>query len=128
MHGPIDRAIAFVQAIPPSARGPIAVVRDRDAVVVALDPVDRIAADGLAGVTALDRIWRSGGFWVGALAYDLGRSIETVDAGVNAVARDDRGFPDVAFTRFARAVRFTATGANQPGSRATVELGGMGSS
>ncbi len=103
------------------AQEPIAVVRDGADVVACSGPVDRVVADGSAGLEALSRLWDSGGFWVGALSYDLGRAIEQVvpdDRRAAAPAdrparaaraartaradRADRHAPDVVFTRYER--------------------------
>ncbi len=130
-------AAAFALRLRARDRGPVAVVRAGDEAVVCSDPVARVTADGTEGIAALDAIWHGGGFWVGALAYDLGRAIETFDRHSNGAsrARGDRDHPGVAFTRFATQVRFgphTTTPVEQPGEEPPVEppapLGAMVSS
>ena len=133
-------AAAFVRQPGVVDGGPVAVVRDGADVIVCTDAVEHVAADGDAGLRAFDHMWR-GGFWVGALAYDLGRAIERVEtaAGTSSVAsRDDRGCADVVFTRFAKQFRFTPTTTDasfdlQYASQTThshreLALGGMASS
>ncbi|HEY3831275.1 MAG TPA: hypothetical protein VGO03_03205, partial [Acidimicrobiia bacterium] len=119
---PISAAAAFVRQPGVGDRGPIAVVRDGADVIVGTDAVEQVAADGEAGLRALDRMWLGDGFWVGALAYDLGRTIEpAAPAGAPAdsapsAPHDDRGFADVAFTRFATQHRFTPDPARRASS------------
>jgi para-aminobenzoate synthetase component 1 len=60
-------------------------------------PVEVVVARGVDVFAALDHV-ANGGFWVGFCAYDLGRSIERIDART----ADDAGLPDVAFVRFDR--------------------------
>jgi para-aminobenzoate synthetase component 1 len=122
--------------------GPVAVVRDGRDVIVCTDAVEHVAAHGDAGLQALDHMWAGDGFWVGALAYDLGRVIERVDIDTDTDGhtdgrpnRDDRGFAHVAFTRFATQTRFTPNSTNpesadtpSDASHRDRALGGMASS
>lgn len=79
----------------PSESGMV-VVRDGLDFVVATRPSEVIVADGPTAFGELDRVERSGGWWAGYLAYDLGRSVEPV----NPRAEDDRSLPDLVLARF----------------------------
>ena len=72
-----------------------AIARDGNAFLVATRPARVVSGSGRDAFAALDEIDR-GGFWVGFVAYDLGRSIERV--GSDTV--DDVMIPDVAFARY----------------------------
>jgi para-aminobenzoate synthetase component 1 len=75
----------------------------RDCAIVRVDgqwlaasaPSAVVRASGPDAFAALRNI-ASGGFWVGFLTYDLGRTIEHIDSH----APDDLGLPDVLFARF----------------------------
>ena len=71
------------------------VVRDGDATVVAVDPVEVRVASGEDAFALLAAAGRAG-FWAGYLAYDLGRTVERV----GAAAHDDLALPDVALARY----------------------------
>jgi para-aminobenzoate synthetase component 1 len=77
------------------ADSPYAVVRDGERWIVGTRPSRVITARGAHTFGALDEISR-GGFWVGFVAYEAGRAIEHIAAGVD----DDLGLPDLAFVRF----------------------------
>jgi para-aminobenzoate synthetase component 1 len=72
-----------------------AVVRDGDRWLACNEPSEVIVARGDDAFVALDQI-ATGGFWVGFLAYDLGRAVERI----TPCAADDLGLPDLAFVRF----------------------------
>jgi para-aminobenzoate synthetase component 1 len=72
-----------------------AVVRDGDTVSVMVGPDCTVTARAADAFRALD-VAASGGFWVAALAYDLGRSVESVVPS----SVDDLGLPDVLLARF----------------------------
>jgi para-aminobenzoate synthetase component 1 len=74
---------------------PLAVVRDRDALVIGVDPDAVVVANGADGFAALDHAER-GGFWIGLLSYDLGRAVERVAPRAAA----DLECPDVVLARF----------------------------
>ncbi len=99
---PMRRATVLLGRLGAHGRGPVAVVRDGDSVIVALGAEAHVRADGPRALGALDDIWAGSGFWAGAISYDLGRSIERVTGS----ARRDRPGRDVAFTRFATRVVF----------------------
>ncbi|HEV7534819.1 MAG TPA: anthranilate synthase component I family protein, partial [Acidimicrobiia bacterium] len=87
--------VAVLGALPAGAD--VAVVRrDPGQWVVGVAPDARLEASGPAALDGLDRLDRSGGWWAGWLAYDLGRAVERV------VRRqpDDLGLPDVSLARF----------------------------
>src|SRR4051794_26853959 len=70
----LRRAAAVARAV--AATGaPVAVTTDGAAVLVATDPVEVVTADGHAAWNALRHV-DAAGFWVGWIAYDLGRTIE----------------------------------------------------
>jgi para-aminobenzoate synthetase component I len=75
--------------------GGVAIVRDGERWLVGDDATDVVIASGAGAFDALDAMAR-GGFWVGFVAYDLGRTIERV----TPRAADDLGLPDLAFARF----------------------------
>lgn len=77
---------------------------------------DVVVADGANAFDALDVMAR-GGFWVGYIAYDLGRTIERI----TPRATDDLGLPDLAFARFDQ-LREVAVLPPLPGTK-TVQLG-----
>ena len=85
---------ASVLAQLPSTGG-CAVVRDGDATIVACAPECVRTASGEAAFALLDDAGRDG-FWVGALAYDLGRTVERVHTRI----ADDLGIPDVVLARY----------------------------
>ena len=85
---------ASVLAQLPSTGG-CAVVRDGDATIVACAPERVRTASGEAAFALLDDAGRDG-FWVGALAYDLGRTVERVHTRI----ADDLGIPDVVLARY----------------------------
>jgi para-aminobenzoate synthetase component 1 len=112
--GAAERALGgLLAALPPSG---VAVVRRRDAWIVGTCPTEvRVGAGGRA-FDVLREIDHGDGFWVGFAAYDLGRSVERVDAR----AADDVGVADLAFARFdARAVL-------EPGRAPRIEGSGAG--
>jgi para-aminobenzoate synthetase component I len=78
----------------PARRG-CAVVHDGDATVVACAPDEVRTASGEAAFVLLDQASREG-FWVGYLAYDLGRSVERIHARI----ADDLDIPDVVLARY----------------------------
>ena len=69
--------VALQLTVPDLAAFPV-IQRVGSSTHVAADPVEVIAADGNDALGALDAL--TPGWWVGFLAYDLGRSIEHVDA------------------------------------------------
>jgi para-aminobenzoate synthetase component 1 len=85
---------ASVLAQLPSTGG-CAVVRDGDATIVACAPERVRTASGEAAFALLDDAGRDG-FWVGALAYDLGRTVERVHTRI----ADDLRIPDVVLARY----------------------------
>ncbi len=70
-------------------------MRDGERWLVGEHATEVIIASGTDAFDALDAMAR-GGFWVGFVAYDLGRTIERV----TPRAADDLGLPDLAFARF----------------------------
>jgi para-aminobenzoate synthetase component I len=72
-----------------------AVVRDGPATVIGVAPEAVRVGRGEAAFAVLDEAGE-GGFWVGFLAYDLGRAVERVPS----LAVDDLGLPDVALARY----------------------------
>lgn len=72
-----------------------AVVRDGDRWIIGERPARVVTASGKATFDALAEIAR-GGFWVGFVSYDAGRTIEHIDTRT----ADDLGPPDLAFARF----------------------------
>jgi para-aminobenzoate synthetase component 1 len=68
-----------------------------------------VTARGADAFDALDELG-SGGFWVGFLSYDLGRSIERITASTD----DDLGLPDLAFTRYDDRQPLVGLGAGGP--------------
>jgi anthranilate/para-aminobenzoate synthase component I len=91
-------------------------VRDGERRLVGDDATEVVIASGPDAFDALDAMAR-GGFWVGFVAYDLGRTIEQVTPS----AADDLGLPDLAFARFDH-VRETSM-LPPPPVEATVSLG-----
>ena len=81
---------------------PVAVVRDGDRTVVAVEAVDALllAPDAFA---ALDAV--TGGFWAGALPYELGAQVERVHG-----TADPAVDPPVGFLRFAVRAEIAADG------------------
>ena len=78
----------------PTAGG-CAVVRAGAATVIGVSPMVVRAASGADSFAVLREV-DEGGFWIGACAYDLGRSIERVhERTAEALA-----IPDVAFARY----------------------------
>jgi para-aminobenzoate synthetase component I len=73
----------------------VAIVRSGDRWLVGDGPADIVVANGGEAFDALDHM-ACGGFWVGFVAYDLGRTIERVVPRTT----DDLGLPDLAFARF----------------------------
>lgn len=71
----------------------LAVVRDGTATVIAVEPLERLRLDGPAALAALGDM--RPGWWAGAIAYELGRSIERVGP-----RRVDTEVPDLLLTRF----------------------------
>jgi para-aminobenzoate synthetase component I len=78
----------------PTGRG-CSIVRDNDTTIVAIEPAEVRSASGDAAFVLLDDAAR-GGFWIGYLAYDLGRSIEDV----RSRSVDDLRLPDVVLARY----------------------------
>jgi para-aminobenzoate synthetase component 1 len=72
-----------------------AVVRDGAHWISCSAPARTIVARGADAFDALDEMSR-GGFWVGYVAYDLGRAVEHIDAR----AVDDLALPDLTFVRY----------------------------
>jgi para-aminobenzoate synthetase component 1 len=89
--------LGAVAALDPSES--VAVVRDGDATILALDPLEVVRADGATALAALDSL--TPGWWAGFLAYDLGRAIEPVRARRPDAHPAPAGLPDVALVRFA---------------------------
>src|SRR5262249_26474719 len=85
---------ATVVAQLPPGRG-ATVVRDGAATIVAVDPDEVRTANSDDAFALLSRASHDG-FWIGALSYDLGRSIEHV----SARAVDDLHLPDVVLARY----------------------------
>jgi para-aminobenzoate synthetase component 1 len=85
---------ASVLARLPASRG-CAVVRDGDATIVACAPAEVRAASGEDAFALLDDAGREG-FWVGFVAYDLGRSVERIRTRI----ADDLAIPDVMLARY----------------------------
>jgi para-aminobenzoate synthetase component 1 len=78
----------------PTAGG-CAIVRAGGSTVIGVSPTAVRAASGTDAFAVLREV-DAGGFWIGACAYDLGRSVERV----HARAANDLAIPDVAFARF----------------------------
>jgi para-aminobenzoate synthetase component 1 len=74
---------------------PSAIVRDGDEWIVCSDPLEVLTASGAHAFAELDRMARRG-FWVGFCAYDLGRSVESIEQ----KSADDLALPDLAFVQF----------------------------
>jgi para-aminobenzoate synthetase component 1 len=91
-----------------------AIVRNGDEWIVCTDPVDVVIASGDRAFDELDCLARAG-FWVGFCSYDLGRTIEHIDAKIE----DDFPLPDLAFVRYATVTRRAAP----PPAHEAVELG-----
>jgi len=72
-----------------------AVVRAGASTVIGVSPTRVRSASGADAFAVLREV-DAGGFWIGACAYDLGRSIERV----HARTVDDLRIPDVAFARY----------------------------
>ncbi|MGH8990041.1 MAG: anthranilate synthase component I family protein [Acidimicrobiia bacterium] len=72
----------------------VAVVRDGDAWVVAVDPDDVMTVRGADAFPALDALGR--GWWAGFVGYDLGRAVERI----RPQRPTDPTLPDVALARF----------------------------
>src|SRR5215471_4993422 len=92
---------AVVAQLPPG-RG-CSVVRDGASTIVTIDPVEVRTANGDDAFSLLRDASR-GGFWIGGLSYDLGRSIEHVEAR----ARDDLHLSDAVFARYDARLVFDA--------------------
>ena len=105
---------AALEALPRDE--PVAVVRDRAATILAVEPVEVVRARGKDALAALDRL--TPGWWAGFLAYDLGRAIEPVRPRLP----DPLGLPDVLLVRFASQARVHDTtmqlSGNERGARA----------
>jgi para-aminobenzoate synthetase component I len=84
---------ALLGRLPPD-RG-CSIVSDGDATIVAIEPCEVRSASGAAAFALLDDA-SQGGFWIGYLAYDLGRSIEYVQSR----SVDDLLLPDVVLARY----------------------------
>jgi para-aminobenzoate synthetase component 1 len=78
-----------------SSRRGRAIVRSGSATVVCVSPAVVRTASGADAFAVLREV-DAGGFWVGYVAYDLGRAIERVQPRTE----DDLGIPDVAFARY----------------------------
>ena len=74
---PLNGAAVLAQL--PPGRGQ-SVVRDGATTIVVADPVEVRSASGEDAFAVARRGRRAAGFWVGYLAYDLGRTVERVDA------------------------------------------------
>ena len=75
-------------------------MRDGAHWIACSSPSRTIVTRGAEAFAALDEMSR-GGFWVGYLAYDLGRAVEHIDAR----AVDDLALPDLAFVRYEQVTR-----------------------
>ncbi len=85
---------------PVDAGSPYAVVRDGARWIVCRRPSRVITACGTEAFAVLDEMSR-GGFWVGFVTYEAGRSIEHIEGRVaGGTVADDLGLPDLAFVRF----------------------------
>jgi para-aminobenzoate synthetase component 1 len=82
-----------VLAVPNPSAFPV-VVSVGTGTVVAADPVEVVAADGLDALAALDTL--TPGWWAGFLSFDLGRAVEHVDARLTA----DTAVPDLLLARY----------------------------
>lgn len=91
VRAPGEDVVALLAALAPR---PVTVLRDRDDVIVAIDPDELRVANGDGAFALLDRAERDG-FWAGYLSYDLGRAIERVPV----LARDDVPVADVVLAR-----------------------------
>ena len=87
------RPASILRHLPTAGGG--AIVRDGSTIVVGADPQVVRTASGEHAFAVLREISRSG-FWVGFIAYDLGRAIERV----HTHTPDDLRLPDVAFARY----------------------------
>lgn len=77
-----------------------AIVRVDGRWLAGTDPAAVVVASGADAFVALDEI-SAGGFWVGFLTYDLGRSIEqVVPRAIHDSGHTDLGLPDLVFARF----------------------------
>ena len=89
---PVTGAAVLAQL--PPGRGS-AVVRDGDATIVAIEPTAVRSASGEDAFARLDEAARDG-FWIGYLAYDLGRHVERVRTRIP----DDLRLPDLVLARY----------------------------
>ncbi len=89
------RAAELLERLPASLGA--AAVHRNGTTVVAVDPVEVVAADGAAALAALDSF--APGFWVGFLSFELGHAVEHVDA--LGASREEPHVPDLLFARFA---------------------------
>ncbi len=89
---PVTGAAVLAQL--PPGRG-CAVVRDGDATIVAIEPT---AVQSASGEHAFERLADAAreGFWIGYLAYDLGRHVERVRTRI----ADDLRLPDLVLARY----------------------------
>jgi para-aminobenzoate synthetase component 1 len=88
------RLDALVSALPDGAD--VAAMRRGSTAIVGVDPLEVVAASGLDGLAALDRL--SPGCWAGFLAFELGHAIEHVD--VRGASLEPSPVADVTFVRF----------------------------
>ena len=89
---PVTGAAVLAQL--PLGRGS-AVVRDGDATIVAIEPTAVRSASGEDAFTRLEEAARAG-FWIGYLAYDLGRHVERVRTRIP----DELRLPDLVLARY----------------------------
>lgn len=102
---PALSAASILAALPPDVGA--AVVRRGDHLLVGAAPSRVVAADGAAGLAALDGL--EPGFWVGACSFELGHAFERVPA--RSASLEPASVPDVLFGRFDALAAVSVSGA-----------------
>jgi para-aminobenzoate synthetase component 1 len=103
--------VAPLLTVPDAAAFPV-VQRVGAATHLAAEPVEVVAAHGAAALQALDTL--TPGWWVGFLAYDLGRAVERVDERLP----DPGTIPDLLLARYDARLVLEGDGARWVGSAA----------
>lgn len=97
--------------------GDLAVVRDGEATVIAIEGAEIISADGEAALEALDHL--TPGWWAGFLSYDLGRAVESVPD----CSPHDPPLPDLRLVRYGARLRCDPAGLTIEGESAAARRG-----